>query len=128
MNNILFNNISIIVVFTIIVLGVLLYTFYNKIYTTKQNSSNPKVGMFNQFKLKLSSLIRLSLIGTVSTRVDTSDTTVVNVTDEELNSLLEVVFNEIGDTNMISVELLQSLGLYTSTVVNYLEQLGYIIF
>jgi hypothetical protein len=124
MNNIILLN-SIIVIFAIIVLGVFIYTFYNYIFTTKHNSIN-NVGIINKIKL---SLFKLSSVGTVSTLVDySSDTTVVRVTDEELNSLLEVVFREIGDSNYISVNLLQSLGLYTSTVVSYLQGLGYIIF
>jgi len=126
MNNIILLN-SIIVIFAIIVLGVFIYTFYNYIFTTKHNSIN-NVGIINKIK---SSLFKLSSIGTVSTVVNSSsdnNTTVVSVTDEELNSLLEVVFREIGDSKYISVDLLQSLGLYTSTVVNYLQSLGYIIF
>jgi len=59
--------------------------------------------------------------------IDTAQTTVVAVSDEELNQLLEVVYKEIGPTNEISSVLLESLGLYTSTVVSYLETLGYII-
>jgi hypothetical protein len=74
-----------------------------------------------RFKLVL---IRLSSIGTVSTQVAS---TVVELSDEELNSLLEVVFREIGSSNEITVSLLYSFGLYTPTVVNYLKHLGYII-
>jgi len=55
-------------------------------------------------------------------------TTVVEVADADLNELLQVVFQEIGNSNLISVELLQSLGLHTETVVSYLQNLGYIIF
>jgi hypothetical protein len=54
--------------------------------------------------------------------------TVVELTDAELNELLQIVFAEIGDSNLISVELLQSLGLYTDTVVSVLTALGYLIF
>jgi len=55
-------------------------------------------------------------------------TTVVELTDAELNELLQIVFAEIGNSNFISVDLLQSLGLYTDTVVSLLNALGYIIF
>jgi len=120
-----------VVILTIIVFSVFIYTFYNNIFTTVHNSSNTKVSCptflkagFNKFKL---SIIKLSFVGTVSTFVDKSST-VVPLTDAELDSLLEVVFREIGTSNQISVELLRSLGLYTSTVVNYLQSLGYIIF
>jgi len=54
-------------------------------------------------------------------------TTVVPVSDQELDQLLEVVYREIGPTLEISSVLLDSFGLYTSTVVSYLEALGYII-
>jgi hypothetical protein len=56
-----------------------------------------------------------------------TQTTVVEVSEEELNQLLEVVYKEIGATLEISSVLLESLGLYTSTVVSHLEALGYII-
>jgi hypothetical protein len=54
-------------------------------------------------------------------------TTVVPVSDQELDQLLEVVYRQIGPTLEISSALLDSFGLYTSTVVSYLEALGYII-
>jgi hypothetical protein len=40
---------------------------------------------------------------------------------------LQIVFAEIGNSHLISVSLLRRLGLYTPTVVSYLESLGYII-
>jgi hypothetical protein len=52
---------------------------------------------------------------------------VVDLTDEELNDLLQVVFREIGESTEIAATLLQSFGLYTTTVVSYLEALGYTI-
>jgi len=55
-------------------------------------------------------------------------TTVVELTDADLNELLQIVFAEIGNSNLISVELLQSLGLYTDTVVFILTSLNFIIF
>ena len=54
--------------------------------------------------------------------------TVVELTDADLNELLQIVFAETGNSNLISAELLQALGLYTDTVVSLLEALGYIIF
>ena len=117
----LFNFDFIIVVLALTIFGALFtYTFYI-IFTTLYKPSN--VGLYKKFKL---SLIRLASIGTVSTKIQ-SQTTVVHLSDEELNQLLEVVFREIGTSNEISAALLQSLGLYTSTVVSYLEALGYII-
>jgi hypothetical protein len=91
--------------------GLFSYTFYI-IFST----------VSNKFKL---ALVRLSTIGTtVSTQVTT---TVVTVQDSELNEVLEVVFNEIGNSTEIPMSLLNNLGLYTPTVVVYLQNLGYTI-
>lgn len=54
-------------------------------------------------------------------------TTIVELTDAELNELLQILFQEIGDSNIITVELLESLGFYTDTVVSVLTALGYFI-
>jgi hypothetical protein len=116
-----FNLDLIIIVLAIIILIVsTTYTFY-LIITTLFKSFNVK---YNR-RLKLA-IIRLSLsfTGTVSTHVKS---TVVELSDDELNQLLQVVFDEIGSSIEISAALLQSLGLYTPSVISYLEQLGYII-
>jgi len=79
--------------------------------------------------INLNKKIKLSLkLAPVSTVVVHSASTSVNVTDGELNELLEVVYNEIGNSNQISITLLQSLGLDTPTVIEYLQNLGYLIF
>lgn len=115
----LFNFDLIIIILAILILGSsFAYTFY-LIFTTYFRPSN--VGFYKNYKL---ALIRLSFTGTISTEVKT---TVVELSDEELNQLLEVVFREIGSSNEISAALLHSLGLYTSSVISYLEALGYII-
>ena len=106
------NNDLIIGVSAIFVFGVFTYTYYK----------NVNVGVFNKFKL---GLLRLSSIGAAV--VDTAKETVVYVTDAELNEILQIVYREIGTSREIGVALLQSLGLYTSTVVEYLIRLGYII-
>jgi hypothetical protein len=111
-----------IVIIAVIVLSIFIYTFYDNIFTAVQPLNN-KVGFFKKFKL---SLIRLSSIGTVSTHVN-NPSTVVDLSDADLDSLLQFVYMTIGDSNEISAVLLKSLGLYTSTVVHYLEQLGYVI-
>jgi len=109
----LFNFDFIIVLLAIIVFGGLFsYTFYIIFPTVS-----------NKFKL---SLVRLSTIGTVSTQVQ-GKTTVVVLQDSEVNQLLEVVFNEIGNSTDIPMSLLNSLGLYTPTIVLYLQNLGYTI-
>ena len=114
-------NLIIIVLDIIILGGIFAFTFYF-IFTTYFKPSN--VGFYSKFK---QTLIRLSLTGAISTYVS-NNSTVVELSDEELNELLEIVFREIGDSNEISAALLQSLGLYTSSVISYLEALGYIIF
>jgi hypothetical protein len=106
------NNDLIIGISAIFVFGVFTYTYYKYI----------NVGVYNKFKL---GLLRLSFIGAAI--VDTAKETVVYVTDAELNEILQIVFSEIGTSREIGVALLQSLGLYTSTVVQYLIYLGYII-
>ena len=90
------------------------------------------LNIFNKLKFKFKYLLlRLSFVGTVSTHVNNSSathTTVVRLTDDELHSLLDFVFAQSGNSNVISRELLMSLGLHTPTVINYLQSLGYIIF
>lgn len=117
----LFNLDFMIVILAIIVVGSLsAYTIY-VIFPVYFKPIN--VSFSNIFNFL--ALYRLSSIGTVSPN---DRSTSVQLSDEELNQLLEVVFREIGNSNEISAALLQSLGLYTSTVINYLEALGYIIF
>jgi hypothetical protein len=129
MKNIIFNFDLLVIVFAILlVLSVFTYTFYN-IFTTVHNSSNTNV--FNKliFKLKYH-LLKLSFVGTVSTHVNNSatHTTVVRLSDDDLHSLLDFVFAQSGNSNVISRELLKELGLHTPTVINYIKSLGYIIF
>jgi hypothetical protein len=130
----LFNFDLLIIILAIIIFGGLsAYTLYI-IFPTLFKSSNK--GFFNRFK---SALVKLSFTGIISTEVisdsienstdnSTENSTSVGLTDEELNELLQVVFREIGESHEISAALLQSLGLYTETVVRYLEAMGYIIF
>jgi hypothetical protein len=114
----LFNFDLFIIILAYIVFGGLsAYTLYI-IFPTLFKSSIER--FFNKFKI---ALIRLSFAGTISTRVN-SKTTEVELSDEELNSLLEFVFRETGNSYQISAAYLQSLGLYTESVVRYLEALG----
>jgi hypothetical protein len=127
-----------IVIISIIVFCVFIYTLYNSIMTIVHNTSNkfarsaqwaglyfyqsslPGKGGFNFFKI-----LKLALIGVVSTEV-ADPTTVINLTDEELQALLEPILSEIGG-NVISATYLHSLGLLTPSVIAFLEGLGYII-
>jgi len=102
------------------------------IYAHYYNIINPNIIKNNFFH---NHLLRLSLTGAMvpygnpnPNHLYDGATTVVELTDAELNELLQIVFAEIGDSNLISVELLQSLGLYTDTVVALLNALGYIIY
>ena len=97
------------------VFGVFTYTFYKYNFSTVLRSSNSKFNL---------GLIRLGSIGAI---IDTAKETIVSLTDAELNGLLQLVFNEIGSSNVIYAELLVSLGLYTPTIIEYLLRLGYII-
>lgn len=114
----LFNFNLFIEILAIIVFGGLsAYTLYIILPTSFRSSIE---GLNNKFKI---AFLRLSFAGTVSTRVN-SKTTEVELSDEELNSLLEVVFRETAHSYQISAAYLQSLGLYTESVVRYLEALG----
>src|SRR6266478_4988129 len=72
---------------------------------------------------KIGSLMRLASTG------DTTvvDSTVVEVSNNELDSLLTGVFQEVHPSNIIPTELLESYGLYSQDIIVYVENLGYII-
>jgi hypothetical protein len=53
--------------------------------------------------------------------------TVVSVSDAELNGLLQLVFNQLAGSNLIPIALLESLGLNTASVISLLQNIGYII-
>jgi hypothetical protein len=121
-------------VMAVTVFGIYTYTFYNNIFnptitdlSTLGLRSNKNLRLL---KLSLSSIGAVVPYGNANTNdnfVYEGATTVVELSDAELNELLQIVFAEIGNSTSISVELLKSLGLYTPTVISYLESLGYII-
>lgn len=101
--------------------GSLISTFYS-FFSSISIYQPYKEGFSNKFKL---SLLKLSAISTtVATR---AKTTVVEVTDAELDELLEFVLSSVGPSKEISIAYLHSLGLYANSVLTYLEGLGYII-
>jgi len=53
--------------------------------------------------------------------------TVVILSDAELLELLQVVFNQLNGSTLISITLLQSLGLNTASVIDLLQKIGYTI-
>jgi hypothetical protein len=109
------------------------YSSYENIFTfINQTSNTTPTTKFKLLKLCFSSIGAMVPYGN-PTQNDDNDvfdgpTTEVELTDAELQELLQIVFAEIGNSNVISVELLQSLGLYTDTVVSLLQAIGYIIF
>jgi hypothetical protein len=130
-----FNNDTMVVVIVILVLSLntIIYFLINKnnIFTAVHIISNIVSNelRYNYLKLALGPITTAIVPYKKTTQTtSTTSTTEVELTDEELMELLEVVFNEVGNRNMISAEYLQSLGLYTQTVISYLEALGYIIF
>jgi len=118
-----FNFETIVSVLAIFVLVAFIFTIYYQFVSFLLTPSKTQKGVYSKFFPKI---IKFSSIGPVSTIVKASTTEVV-VTDEELHNLLELVFREIGSSNYIDIGLLQSFGLNTITVINYLENLGYII-
>jgi hypothetical protein len=114
-------------VLALIIFSLSIYGYYYNIHPSKLTSN-----FYHHH------LLRLSLTGGAMVPYGNANpndiplydgaTTVVELSDAELNELLQIVFAEIGNSNLISVELLQSLGLYTDTVVSLLNALGYIIF
>jgi hypothetical protein len=106
-------------IFVVIVLGLFIFTLY-WFFSTKS---------FHYFKSNSQLNLQNSLIaGAIVPYGNNEATTVVELTDAELNELLQIVFAEIGNSNIIEIQLLQSLGLYTDTVVSLLQALGFIIF
>jgi hypothetical protein len=53
--------------------------------------------------------------------------TVVALTDAELLELLQIVFNQLRGSTLVSITLLESLGLSTDSVIDLLQKLGYTI-
>jgi len=124
-----FNFEILLIILAVIVLIIFLYIYSDKIFSIFNKPSKNKIGLYKRLKISLQNK-KLALIGALATTKQLSNavnTTVVNLTDEELNQLLDAFLSEIGTSNIISVTLLQSWGLYTPTVMSYLEALGYII-
>jgi len=127
-------SIDLFIIITAVITAILfIYTFYDNIFF------NNKTQTSNKFKFHTLASAGGALVPYGNPVPNNNDhypnndvfdevTTVVELTDAELNELLQIVFAEIGNSNLISVQLLQSLGLYTDTVVSVLESLGYIIF
>jgi hypothetical protein len=72
------------------------------------------------------SLLFLSL-SFIPLLADAAGSTIVVLTDAELNQLLQVVFSSLNGSTHIPFTLLQSLGLDGPSVIRYLIKLGYTI-
>ena len=103
------------IIIAVIIIGTYLYTYYNKkVNLIKLASAGAIVPAGNQ-------------IPNNNPLLD-APTTVVELTDAELNELMQILYAEIGNSHFISVETLQSLGLYTDTIVTLLTTQGFFIF
>jgi hypothetical protein len=69
-------------------------------------------------------ILTLSILPLLSSAVET---TVVMLTDVELQGLLQIVFNQLNGSTLISITLLESLGLNTASVISLLQKIGYTI-
>jgi len=68
-------------------------------------------------------LLSISILPLFTNAVET----VVILNDNELLELLQVVFNQLQGSTLININLLESLGLNTSSVISLLQKLGYTI-
>jgi hypothetical protein len=120
-----------ILILAVIIFCIYTYNYYNIIMKINNNLPH-SFASNNKFRSLKYSLTGGALVP-YGQALDNEDfiyeapSSIVELTDAELNELLQIVFAEIGNSNLISVELLQSLGLYTDTVVSLLTSLGYII-
>jgi hypothetical protein len=129
------NNVNVnllIFILAVIIFSIYTYHYYNIIM--KINHKLPlSCTSKNHFRFLKYSLSSVGAIVPYGQPIENEDfiyeapSTIVELTDAELNELMQIVFAEIGNSHLISVELLQSLGLYTDTVVSLLTSLGYII-
>lgn len=141
-----FNYNTLIILIAIFVFCVFIYTLYNSIITINKSTSmkyyrsaqwaglafsrsNLSLSQFEIYLLKkfgninISKCLQYSLIGTVSTSVNTTE---VFLTDAELMQLVEPLLSEITG-NIITVAQLQAFGLYTESVITFLQGLGFIV-
>jgi hypothetical protein len=123
-----------IILLLVVVAGLLIFTlYYLYINKSKINTSNTIVNSNNKINSQLLQANAGGAMVPYGNAVPNNDyfpndpTTVVELTDAELNELLQIIFAEIGNSNIIEVQLLQSLGMYTDTIVAVLQALGYII-
>jgi len=72
----------------------------------------------------LTSLVIIS-ISLMPLFISATPSTVVALTDVELNELLKIVFEQLNGSTLIPLTLLESLGLNTATVISLLQNLGY---
>jgi hypothetical protein len=74
----------------------------------------------------ISSLLILSF-GLLPIFTYAAHSTIVPLTDIELNQLLQYLFSQLNGSTIISITLLESLGLNTTSVISLLQSIGYTI-
>jgi len=58
---------------------------------------------------------------------DAAHSTVVYLTDADLNQLIQILIIQLNGSIIIPITLLDNLGLNTATVISYLQSVGYYI-
>ena len=106
-------------------LVVLFLSFF--IYTDIKNFCITTLNKLS-YKFKLN-LFRLAVVNGTVAKVagSVTETTEVALSDEDLREVISLLLHEIGNTTQITVAQLQSFGLHTQSVVDYLLGLGYTI-
>lgn len=75
----------------------------------------------NQLSVEMLQII----INTVNTFATLNVTSEISLADQDLWELLRYAIQESGNTNIVSAEILDSLGLYTNSIIAYLNSFGY---
>jgi hypothetical protein len=119
--------IIIVVAFTTIILIITSLSLFKGVF----HYQYIKLGLSNKIKLGLSKNIKFSILklSSICTTVSTVvNSTTVELVDSDLYPLLvDLILNQIGDSKEISFALLHSLGLSSTSVLQYLVHLGYTI-
>lgn len=105
-----------------------MYIYHNQINNKNNNNISPLKKRLLKLSISTGAVVPYAEPLTDEDFIYEGPSTIVELTDAELNELLQILFAEIGNSNLINIEVLQSLGLYSDTVVSLLTALGYIIF
>jgi hypothetical protein len=72
-------------------------------------------------------LTTLLILGLLPIFTVATPSNLIEITDVEFHALLQLLFDSIGDSMIIPMTLLDSLGLNSESVIYYLMYLGYFI-